>query len=59
LEAICPAPTLTDAEREDLQMWVAECMRQCSNATDGNDWDAAERWSGRASRGAQLLKRLK
>jgi hypothetical protein len=50
---------LTDEEREDLQMWVAECMRQCSNATDGNDWDAAERWSGKAVRAAQMLERLK
>ena len=51
-------PTLTDAEREDVRMWMTECLRQCSAATDGNDWDAAERWSGRASRASALLERL-
>jgi hypothetical protein len=53
------SPTLTDEEREDLQMWISECLRQCRNATDGNDWDAAERWSGRAARAAKMLERLK
>jgi len=52
-------PTLTDEEREDLQMWISECLRQFRNATDGNDWDAAERWSGRAARAAKMLERLK
>jgi hypothetical protein len=52
-------PTLTDEEREDLQMWATECLRQCSGATDGGDWDAAERWSGRAARAAAMLQRLK
>ena len=50
---------LTDEERADLQMWAAECLRQCSNATDGNDWDAAERWSARAARAAKILERLR
>ena len=50
--------TLTDEEREDLLMWMTECLRQCSAATDGNDLDAAERWSGRAARAAALLERL-
>jgi hypothetical protein len=50
---------LTDEERADLQMWEAECLRQCSGATDGGDLDAAERWSGRAARAVGLLERLK
>ena len=50
--------TLTDAEREDVRMWMTECLRQCSAATDGGDREAAERWSGRATRAAALLERL-
>jgi hypothetical protein len=50
---------LTAEEREDLQMRISECLGQCRNATDGNDWGAAERWSGRAARAAKMLERLK
>jgi hypothetical protein len=53
------SPTLTDEERTDLHMWIAECMRQCRNATDGNYWGAAERWSGRAETAKKMLERLK
>ena len=55
---LVPKPTLTDAEREDVRMWMTECLRQCSAATDGGDREAAERWSGRATRAAALLERL-
>ena len=48
---------LTDAEREDVRMWMTECLRQCSAATDGGDPEAAERWSGRATRAAAMLER--
>lgn len=51
--------TLTDAEREDLRMWRTECLRQFADATDGGDPEAAERWSGRAERAAQILTRSK
>ena len=52
-------PALTDAEREDLAMWRAECLRQCSAATDGGNEELAERWQGRANRAAAMLERLK
>ena len=50
--------TLTDAEREDLQMWLAECLRQCSTATEGANEELAERWQGRAKRAAAMIERL-
>lgn len=49
---------LTDAEREDLAMWLAECLRQCSAATDGGNEELADRWQGRANRAAAMLERL-
>jgi hypothetical protein len=49
--------TLTDEDREDLHMWLCECLRLCSSATDGGDPEAAERWSGRAVRAAAMLER--
>lgn len=49
---------LTDAEREDLQMWLAECLRQCSTATEGANEELAERWQGRAKRAAAMIERL-
>lgn len=49
-----PQPTLTDAEREDLQMWLAECLRQCSAATEGGNAELAERWQWRAKRAAAM-----
>ena len=51
--------TLTDAERDDLQYWLAECLRQCIAAKDGGSEDIAERWQGRANRVACLLDRTK
>lgn len=50
--------TLTDAERDDLALWVATCFQQCSNATEGGDEEAAERWNARAVRVAKLMERL-
>ena len=49
--------TLTDAERTDLELWLAECLRQCSAATEGGNAELAERWQGRASRAAAMLER--
>ena len=49
---------LTDAEREDLREWLAECLRQCSTATEGANEELAERWQGRAKRAAAMLERL-
>ena len=49
---------LTDAERSDLQTWLAECLRQCSTATEGGDEELASRWQGRATRAAAMLERL-
>lgn len=53
-----PHPTLTDEEGDDLRVWIAECMRQCSTATDGGNEELAERWRGRAHRAMSLLVRM-
>jgi hypothetical protein len=53
-----PQPELTDAERSDLKVWLAECLRQCSTATEGGESDLAERWQGRARRAAAMIARL-
>ena len=58
LEAEIARLRLTDAEREDLAMWLAECLRQCIAATDGGNEELAERWQGRAKRTAAMLERL-
>lgn len=50
---------LTDAERDDLQVWLAECLRQGSTATEGGNEELTERWRGRAQRAAALLERTK
>lgn len=55
--AVDATKTLTDAEREDLQMWLAECLRQCSAATEGGNEELAERWQGRAKRAAAMIER--
>jgi hypothetical protein len=49
---------LTDEEREDIKVWLAECLRQCSTATEGGESDLAERWQGRARRAAAMIERL-
>ena len=49
---------LTDEERVDVAMWMSECLRQCSLATDGGNEEVAERWSQRAKRAAALLERV-
>lgn len=49
---------LTDAERDDLRVWLAECLRQASAATEGGNEELAERWLGRSRRAAALLERL-
>jgi hypothetical protein len=54
-----PQPTLTDAERVDVAMWLSECLRQCSLATDGGSEEVAERWRNRSKRAAEMLERLK
>lgn len=51
-------PVLTDAERADLQTWLAECLRQCSTATAVGRSGSAARWQGRATRAAAMLARL-
>lgn len=48
---------ITDAEREDLAMWLTECLRQCSAATEGGDYELAERWQGRAKRAASMARK--
>lgn len=50
--------TLTDAERDDHRVWLAECLRQASAATEGGNEELAERWLGRSRRAASLLERL-
>ena len=58
---LVPGPqafTLTDEERVDVAMWMSECLRQCSLATDGGNEEVAERWSQRAKRAAALLERV-
>lgn len=50
--------TLTDAERDDHRVWLAECLRQASTATEGGNEELAERWLGRSRRAAALLERL-
>lgn len=52
-----PLVELTDAERDDLRVWLAECLRQASAATEGGNEELAERWQGRAKRAAALLER--
>lgn len=49
---------LTDEERVDVAMWLHECLRQCSLATDGGNEEVAERWNQRAKRAAALLDRI-
>ena len=55
--AVTMDATLTDEERDDLQYWLAECLRQCIAATEGGSEDIAERWQERANRVACLLDR--
>ena len=50
---------LTDAERDDLRVWSAECVRQASTAMDGGNEELAERWMGRAWRAAAMIERLR
>ena len=50
--------TLTDEERVDVAMWLSECLRQCSLATDGGSEEVAERWRHRSERAARMLERL-
>ena len=49
---------LTDEERADLEMWLAECLRQASTATEGANDELAERWKERAKRAAAMIERL-
>ena len=60
LQAVIAAgePTLTDAERDDICVWLAECLRQASTATEGCNEELAERWTGRAKRAAAMIERL-
>lgn len=58
LEAEIARLRLTDAERDDLRVWLTECLRQASTATEGANEELAERWLGRSRRAAALLERL-
>ena len=49
--------TLTDAEMDDLRVWLAECLRQASTATEGANEELAERWQERAKRAAAMIER--
>jgi hypothetical protein len=49
--------SLTDAERDDIRVWLAECLRQASAATEGGNEELAERWQGRAKRAAAMIER--
>lgn len=49
---------LTDAERDDLRVWLTECLRQASTATEGCNEELADRWLGRSRRAAAMLERL-
>ena len=51
--------TLTDEERDDITIWLAECLRQCSATQGLENGDVAERWRHRALRAGHMLKRLK
>ena len=59
LEAEVAMLRLTDEERVDVAMWLSECLRQCSLATDGGNEEVAERWRHRSERAARMLERLK
>jgi hypothetical protein len=50
---------LTDEERVDVAMWLSECLRQCSLATDGGSEEVAERWRHRSERAERMLERLR
>ena len=52
------SPTLTDAERDDITIWLAECLRQCSATTGLENGDVAERWRHRALRAGHILTRF-
>ena len=58
LEAEVARLRLTDEEQDDLRVWLAECLRQASIATEGANVELAERWQGRAKRAAAMLERL-
>ncbi len=58
IDAARPASTLSDAERQDIRVWLAECLRQCSTATEGCNEELAERWQERAKRAAAMIERL-
>ncbi len=53
-----PQPTLTDEERDDITIWLAECLRQCSATTGLENGDVAERWRNRALRAGRMLTRF-
>ena len=57
LEAEVARLRLTDAERDDLRVWLAECLRQASTATEGANEELAERWNERAKRAAAMIER--
>ncbi len=50
---------LTDEERDDITIWLAECLRQYSATQGLENGDVAERWRHRALRAGHMLKRLK
>jgi hypothetical protein len=55
---LAPQPTLTDEERDDITIWLAECLRQCSATTGLENGDVAERWRHRALRAGHMLTRF-
>ena len=57
LEAQAALLRLTDAECDDLRVWLAECLRQASTATEGANVELAERWNERAKRAAAMIER--
>jgi len=57
LEAEVARLRLTDEEQDDLRVWLAECLRQASTATEGANVELSERWQERAKRAAAMIER--
>lgn len=55
---LCPKLVLTDAERNDLRLWVVECRSRAFQAHQAWDPDLLGSWAERAERVDSLLKRL-
>jgi hypothetical protein len=52
------SPALTHEERDDITIWLAQCLRQCSATTGLGNGDVAERWRHRALRAGHMLTRF-